>query len=43
MRKRVWWVVVILALLLAPIVEYLGSPLFINRRMPRVHAIARLE
>jgi hypothetical protein len=31
MRKRVWWIVVILAVLLSPIAWYLGSPLFINR------------
>ncbi len=31
MRKRVWWIVIILALLAAPIAWYLGSPLFINK------------
>jgi hypothetical protein len=30
MRGRVWWVLAIF-LLLAPVVWYLGSPLFINK------------
>lgn len=31
MRKRVLWIVIVLAILAAPILWYLGSPLFINK------------
>lgn len=31
MRRRLWWSIVVLAVLLAPIVWYLGSPLFIDK------------
>ena len=31
MRRRLWWIVLILAVLLAPAAWYLGSPLFINK------------
>ncbi len=31
MQKRIWWIVIVLAILAAPIVWYLGSPLFINK------------
>ncbi len=31
MRKRAWWIIGILAVLVAPIAWYLGSPLFISR------------
>lgn len=31
MRRRFWWIIVILAVLLSPIAWYLGSPLFINK------------
>jgi hypothetical protein len=31
MRRRIWWVVAILMVLLAPVAWYLGSPLFVNK------------
>lgn len=31
MRRRVWWVIAVVVILLAPIAWYLGSPLFINK------------
>ena len=31
MRKQVWWIVIVLAILAAPLLWYLGSPLFINK------------
>ena len=31
MRKRIWWIVAILMVFLAPVAWYLGSPLFINK------------
>lgn len=40
MRKRIWWVVAVLAVLLAPIVWYLGSPLFINKTVDEPFPVA---
>lgn len=31
MRRRIWWIVAILMVLLAPVAWYLGSPLFISK------------
>ena len=31
MRKRVLWIVIVLAILAAPVLWYLGSPLLINK------------
>jgi len=31
MRRRLWWIALIMAVLMSPIAWYLGSPLFINK------------